>query len=105
MGPQVTIKKAQNWMRISVVVLFLILVKVVYLSTGKSDVIPFIWVICGFEVFIQIIGLYFVRETIDDLKQEIAMQKKAKSSSMKSLVPESALKTRISIAMADADEV
>ncbi len=89
LGPQVTIRKAQTWMRISFMVLGFILVKIVYLSTGQFNVMPFIWVICGIEIFIQIIGLYFVRESIDDLKQEILILRKAPAPSKKSsLVPE-----------------
>lgn len=85
MGPQVTIRKAQKWMRISFAVLGFIVVKIVYLSTGKFNVMPFVWVICGIEIFIQILGLYFVRESIDDLKQELFILRKATAPANKSL--------------------
>lgn len=79
LGPQVTIKRSQNWIRVSFVVLGLIIVKIVYLATRTASVFPFVWVLCGIQIMVRIFGLYFVRESIDDIKREVFMLRKATS--------------------------
>lgn len=74
-------------MRISCVVLMLVGVKLVYLST-RPYVFPLVWILCGMQLFIRILALYFVRESIDDLKREIFLSRKTLSST-KSLVSQS----------------
>ncbi|ODM94620.1 hypothetical protein Ocin01_12073 [Orchesella cincta] len=87
LGPKVTIQRSQKWIRTAFIVLGLLTVKMVYLSIRKSRVFPLVWVLCGVEVVIRIIGLYFVRESIDDIKQEMYIVRKSASTS-KSLAPE-----------------
>lgn len=85
------VKKLQNWMRTGFAVVGLVAVKFIYLFIRRFPVFPILWFLCGFEILIRILAMYFLRESIDDLKQEIFVVRKA-TSSTKSISSTSQLK-------------
>ncbi|CAL8074851.1 unnamed protein product [Orchesella dallaii] len=92
LGPQVTIQRSQKWMKTAFIVLGLITIKMVYLSTRRTRVFPLVWVLCGVEIVIRIFGMYFVRESIDDLKQEMFIVRKSASTTKSLAVDTNTLK-------------